>query len=69
MSFCSIRRSSGQQQMPIGAFDPLNDPFVRSGANLPEIAVDPGSGNLFAVWEDSGQASGGTLVTMTIALW
>jgi hypothetical protein len=40
------------QEMPFGTFDPFNGVGVRSGNTLPEIAVDPASGNLYAVWED-----------------
>jgi hypothetical protein len=42
----------GPQQMPLFVIDPFNLFSVRSGGNLPEVAVDPTSGNLYAVWED-----------------
>jgi hypothetical protein len=38
--------------MPQGVIDPFNRLPVRTGGNLPEVAVDPTSGNLYAVWED-----------------
>jgi hypothetical protein len=41
------------QVMRIGTFDPFNGATVRSGDILPEVAADPSSGNLYAVWEDS----------------
>jgi hypothetical protein len=41
------------QQMTLGVNDPFDLNFVRSGANLPEVAADPASGNLYAVWEDA----------------
>jgi hypothetical protein len=33
--------------------DPDTGERVRTGAGLPDIAVDPGNGNLYAVWESS----------------
>jgi hypothetical protein len=41
------------QEMTQGAVDPFNRLTARTGANLPEISVDPASGNLYAVWEDA----------------
>ncbi len=38
--------------------DPDTGAGVRAGAGLPDIAVDPASGNLYAVWAD-GRFSGG----------
>jgi hypothetical protein len=40
------------QEMPFGPFDPFNGDAVRSAGVLPEVAADPSSGNLYAVWED-----------------
>jgi hypothetical protein len=40
------------QEMPFGTFDPFNGDGVRSGISLPDVAADPASGNLYAVWED-----------------
>jgi hypothetical protein len=39
-------------QMPQDVIDPFNRLLVRTGGSLPEVAVDPTSGNLYAVWED-----------------
>ena len=39
--------------------DPDTGAFVRSGAGLPDIAVDPSNGTLYAVWSD-GRFSGFT---------
>jgi hypothetical protein len=40
-----------------GQFVPVTDPDtgqeVRTSANIPDIAADPGSGRLYAVWEDA----------------
>jgi hypothetical protein len=41
------------QEMPFGPFDPFNGDRVRSADVLPEVAADPSSGNLYAVWQDS----------------
>jgi hypothetical protein len=41
------------QEMPSGALDPFNSDTVRSGGPAPEVAADPASGNLYAVWPDS----------------
>ena len=41
-----------------GVFDPKGTVAVRSGDIVPEIAVDPQSGALYAVWEDSRFTSG-----------
>jgi Neuraminidase (sialidase) len=38
--------------------DPDTGQRVRTGAGLPDIAVDPGSGNLYAVWENSSFSGG-----------
>jgi hypothetical protein len=38
----------------VGVRDPDTGERVRTGAGLPDIAVDPGNGNLYAVWESSG---------------
>jgi hypothetical protein len=40
------------QEMPSGEIDPFNRSAVRTGATIPEVAVDPASGNVYAVWED-----------------
>jgi hypothetical protein len=36
-----------------GVFDPNTFQFVRTGAGLPAVAVDPRNGNLYTVWEDA----------------
>jgi hypothetical protein len=41
------------QEMASGTFDPFNRADVRGGDFLPEVAADPASGNLYAVWQDS----------------
>src|SRR2546428_2102800 len=41
----------------LGPYDPDNGNPIRSGG-LPDFAVDPNSGNLYAVWEDDTQVSG-----------
>src|SRR5262249_14040891 len=38
--------------MPSQEIDPFNRSSVRTGVTLPEVAVDPASGNVYAVWED-----------------
>jgi len=35
-----------------GVSDPYNQVFIRSGANLPQIAVDRASGAAYVVWQD-----------------
>jgi hypothetical protein len=63
-SFLDILRSSdggltwsqptvAVQEMPAGVDEPFNGFFVRTGTGLPEVAVDPANGNLYAVWEDA----------------
>ncbi|HEX4423479.1 MAG TPA: sialidase family protein [Kofleriaceae bacterium] len=36
----------------VGVRDPSNGDFIRSGTDLPEVAVDRASGALYIVWED-----------------
>jgi hypothetical protein len=43
----------------VGVRDPNNNDFIRSGNDLPEIAVDRATGEVFIVWE---QAHPGTLI-------
>jgi hypothetical protein len=37
----------------VGVQDPSNHVFIRSGADLPQIAVDRASGALYIVWQDA----------------
>jgi len=37
----------------LGAFDPDTGRRIRAEGGIPEIAVDPNSGNLYVVWQDS----------------
>jgi hypothetical protein len=37
----------------VGVQDPSNHVFIRSGADLPQIAVDRASGALYVVWQDA----------------
>jgi hypothetical protein len=50
---------------PFGVQDPNNHVFVRSGATLPELAVDRASGALYAVWQDA--AAGATVDGIALA--
>jgi hypothetical protein len=47
------------QEMPFGPYDPFNGDAVRSADVIPEVAADPSSGNLYAVWQDSRFSVGG----------
>jgi hypothetical protein len=46
------------KDMSVGVRDPDTGTPLRTGAGLPEIAVDPNGGNLYAVWEDARFGSG-----------
>lgn len=37
----------------IGVRDPETGHRVRAGTNIPDVAVDPSNGNLYAVWQDA----------------
>lgn len=37
----------------IGVTDPETGHRVRAGTNIPDVAVDPSTGNLYAVWQDA----------------
>ncbi len=61
---CEIRSSDGGatwSPKPVvvsgitvnGAFDPNTGLYVRGGDSLFDVAVDPSSGNLYAVWQDA----------------
>jgi hypothetical protein len=43
---------------PVAVLDPVTGARIRTGANIPDVAVDPGSGALYAVWLDA-RFSGG----------
>jgi hypothetical protein len=38
---------------PVGTIDPRNTSYVRAGDSLFDVAYDPSSGALYAVWQDS----------------
>lgn len=42
----------------VGVIDPTNHVFVRSGTDLPQVAVDRTSGALYIVWQDAPAGSG-----------
>lgn len=42
----------------IGSFDPLTGAILRTGSGLPDVAIDPRTGELYVVWEDA-RFSGG----------
>jgi Neuraminidase (sialidase) len=44
---------------PEGVSDPDNGAPVRTGNGLPDLAVDPSSGTIYAVWEDGSFSSDG----------
>jgi hypothetical protein len=46
--------------------DPDNGNAIRAGTNIPEVAVDPASGDLYAVWAD-GSSSGGARNAVVLA--
>jgi len=46
------------QALPAPILDPLTGTRVRTGAYIPNIAVDPRSGMLYAVWQDARFSSG-----------
>jgi len=37
----------------VGVFDPNTGELVRTGDIIPEVAIDPATGQLYAVWQDS----------------
>jgi hypothetical protein len=41
------------QEDAVGVFDPRNGEPLRTGAIIPEPAIDPASGQLYVVWEDA----------------
>jgi hypothetical protein len=45
---------------PVGTVDPRNGNYVRAGDSLFDVAYDPASGTLYAVWQDS-RFSGGAI--------
>jgi hypothetical protein len=56
------------QEMPFGPFDPFNGDRVRSAVTLPEVAADPSSGNLYAVWEDSRFSLSGSFDSVAFSI-
>jgi hypothetical protein len=51
---------------PAPLADPDNGNPIRAGTNIPDIAVDPTNGDLYAVWAD-GSASGGVRNSVVLA--
>jgi len=43
---------------PVGTIDPRNTNYVRAGDSLFDVAYDPSSGALYAVWQDSRFSNG-----------
>jgi Neuraminidase (sialidase) len=43
---------------PVGTIDPRNTSYVRAGDSLFDVAYDPSSGALYAVWQDSRFSNG-----------
>jgi hypothetical protein len=43
---------------PAGTIDPRNTNYVRAGDSLFDVAYDPASGALYAVWQDSRFTNG-----------
>lgn len=54
------------EMAPVGVSDPNNGLPIRTGAAIPEPAVDPQSGNLYVVWEDA-RFSGGEFDEVAMA--
>ncbi len=44
---------------PEATFDPDNGNLVRTGNGVPDLAVDPNTGTIYAVWEDGAFSSDG----------
>jgi hypothetical protein len=42
----------------IGVFHPVTGAYIRTGSGLPDVAIDPSTGQLYVVWEDA-RFSGG----------
>jgi hypothetical protein len=56
----------------LGVYDPETDPLtgdpVRTQDVIPDVAVDPNNGNLYAVWQDSRFSNGGNFSNPTLLI-